>query len=70
MLLRLTLARVATVSAGAVLLIFDVVVGRTAAYLASGFVVLLIIAIAALPAILRRKTNSTPADEETGGQAG
>jgi hypothetical protein len=62
-LLRLTLAGVAAVSAGAVLLIFDVVVGRTAAYLASGFVLLLVIAIAALPAILRRNTNTTPPDE-------
>jgi len=62
-LLRLTLVGVATVSAGAVLLIFDVVAGRTAAYLAAGFVVLLIIAIAALPAILRRNTNATPGND-------
>src|SRR5215208_8191006 len=62
-LLRLTLAGVAAVSAGAVLLIFDVVVGRTAAYLAAGFVVLLIIAIAALPAILRRTTVAPPGND-------
>lgn len=67
-LLRMALAGVAVVSAGAVLLIFDVVVGRTAAYLASGFIVLLIAAIAALPAILRRSTNATFTDED--GSAG
>jgi Family of unknown function (DUF6328) len=59
-LLRLALAGVAAVSAGAVLLIFDVVVGRTAAYLACGFVVLLVVVIAALPAVLRRNTSATP----------
>ncbi len=69
-LLRLTLVGVATVSAGVVLLIFDVVVGRTAAYLATSFVVLLIIAIAALPAILRRKTNATSVNEGNDGRTG
>jgi hypothetical protein len=69
-LLRLALAGVAVVSAGAVLFIFDVVVGRTAAYLASGFVLLLVIAIAALPAILRRNTNGAPVDEGNDGSAG
>jgi len=69
-LLRLALAGVAAVSTGAVLLIFDVVVGRTAAYLASGFVLVLVIAIAALPAILRRNTNTTPTDGGNDGSAG
>jgi hypothetical protein len=62
-LLRLALAGVATVSAGVVLLIFDVVVGRTAAYVATAGVVLLIIVIAALPPILRKRTNATPLDQ-------
>ncbi len=62
-LLRLALIGVAVVSAGTVLLIFDVVVGRTAAYVASGAVLLLIIVLASLPPILRRRTNATPIDE-------
>jgi Family of unknown function (DUF6328) len=61
-LLRLALVGVAAVSAGTVLLIFDVVVGRGAAYLASGGVLLLIIALGALPPILRRRTNATPVE--------
>jgi hypothetical protein len=60
LLLRMALVGVAVVSAGTVLLIFDVVVGRTAGYLASAAVVLLIIAIAVLPPILRNRTNSVP----------
>jgi len=65
-LLRLALAGVATVSAGTVLLIFDVVVGQPEAYLAAGGVVVLIIAIASLPAILRRQTDATPTDDDGG----
>jgi hypothetical protein len=61
-LLRMALVGVAAVSAGTVLLIFDVVVGRSAAYLATACVILLIIAIAALPPILRRRTDATLVD--------
>jgi hypothetical protein len=69
-LLRMALAGVAAVSAGAVLLIFDVVVGRTAAYLACGFVLLLVLLIAALPAVLRRNSSATFTDEGSDRSAG
>ena len=61
-LLRMALVGVAAVSAGTVLLIFDVVVGRSTAYWATACVILLIIAIAMLPPILRRRTDATPVD--------
>jgi hypothetical protein len=58
----MALVGVAAVSAGTVLLIFDVVVGRSTAYWATACVILLIIAIAVLPPILRRRTDATPVD--------
>jgi hypothetical protein len=63
-LLRLALVGVAVVSAGTVLLIFDVVASRSAAYLASAAVLMLIIALAVLPPILRRRTNAMPSGQD------
>jgi hypothetical protein len=52
-ILRVTLAGVALVLAGTVLLIFDVVVGRTAGWVAGGCVAVLLVLIGALPRILK-----------------
>ena len=52
-ILRATLAGVALVLTGTVLLIFDVVVGRTAAWVAAGCVAVVLALIGALPRILR-----------------
>jgi hypothetical protein len=52
-ILRIMLVGVGVVLTGAVLLIFDVVVGRTAALLAAGGTLLMVIVIAALPLVVR-----------------
>jgi Family of unknown function (DUF6328) len=69
-LLRLALAGVAAVSAGAVLLIFDVVVGRTAGFVAAGGVLVLIMVLASLPPILRKRTNAVPVGQEDSRSSG
>ena len=52
-ILRLVLAGVALVLTGAVLLIFDVVVGRRAAWIAAGGTLVFVALLAALPLFLR-----------------
>lgn len=59
LILRVTLAGVALVLTGTVLLIFDVVAGRTAAYAAAGAVLVVIVALAALPVIMVRSGRPT-----------
>lgn len=53
LILRIALVGVAVVLTGTVLLIFDVVVGRTAALIAAGSLVLILVGIATLPQLLR-----------------
>jgi uncharacterized protein DUF6328 len=64
-IMRITLAGVAVMLIGTVLLIFDLVVDRTAAFIAAGVMLLIVIIIAVLPPILRsiRPTHAT--DGET-----
>lgn len=64
-IMRITLAGVAVMLIGTVLLIFDLVVDRTAALIAAGVMLLIVIIIAVLPPILRsiRPTHAT--DGET-----
>jgi small-conductance mechanosensitive channel len=52
-IMRITLVGVAIMLIGTVLLIFDLVIGRSAALIASGGTLLLVIIIAVLPTILR-----------------
>ena len=52
-IMRITLAGVAVMLIGTVLLIFDLVVDRTAALVAAGVMLLIVIIIAVLPPILR-----------------
>jgi hypothetical protein len=52
-ILRIMLVGVGITLTGAVLLIFDVAVGRSAAFVAAGLTLLFVIAIAALPVALR-----------------
>jgi Family of unknown function (DUF6328) len=56
-ILRIMLVGVGVVLTGAVLLIFDVVVGRTAALLAASGTLLMVIVIAALPLVLRMMSS-------------
>ena len=51
--MRITLVGVAVMLIGTVLLIFDLVVGRRAAYIVSGLTLLVVIILAVLPAVLR-----------------
>lgn len=53
LILRAALVGVAAVLTGTVLLIFDVVVGRTEALIAAGALLLVVVGIAALPLLLR-----------------
>jgi hypothetical protein len=53
-LLRITLVGVGIILTGAVLLIFDVVLDRQAAVIAAVLVAVVLVAIAALPHILRK----------------
>lgn len=57
-ILQITLAGVAVVLTGTVVLIFDVTVGTTAAVVAGAVAVLLVVAVALLPAVLRRAARS------------
>lgn len=62
-ILRIVLVGVAVMLIGTVLLIFDLVVGRTAALVMAGVTLLVVIIIAALPLILRgRRQADSPAD--------
>jgi len=62
-ILRIVLAGVAVMLIGTVLLIFDLVVGRTAALVMASVTLLVVIIIAALPLILRgRRQADSPAD--------
>ena len=58
-ILRITLVGVALVLTGTVLLIFDVVVGRRGALIAAGCTLLVLIAIALLPVMLRTVSPSS-----------
>ena len=60
-ILQIMLIGVAVTLTGAVLLIFDVVLGRSAAYVAAGGTVLMVIAIAALPLALRMLSSTDTA---------
>ena len=53
-MLRITLVGVGIILTGAVLLIFDVVLGRTAGLIAAAVVAVVLVGIAAFPHILRR----------------
>jgi hypothetical protein len=61
-LLRITLVGVGIILTGAVLLIFDVVLDRRAAVIAAVLVAVVLVAIAALPHILRNTRVAKPAD--------
>jgi hypothetical protein len=65
-IMRITLAGVAVMLIGTVLLIFDLVVDRTAAFVAAGVTLLIVIILAVLPPILRsnRPTHSADGDTE------
>ncbi len=66
LILRIALVGIGLVLTGTVLLIFDVVVGRPAALIASSLTLLVVVMIAALPLILRLinpPTQSTGADQ-------
>jgi len=63
-ILRITLVGVGIVLTGTVLLIFDVVVGRTSALITACFTLLVVIVIAALPLILRMVSPSNPSDTQ------
>ena len=62
-ILRITLSGVAVMLIGTVLLIFDLVIGRTAAFVIAGVTLLLVIIIGVLPTMLR---GSRPEHPPTG----
>jgi hypothetical protein len=64
-IMRITLTGVAVMLIGTVLLIFDLVVDRTAALVAAGVMLLVVIILAVLPAILRSNRHTHSADGET-----
>ena len=64
-IMRITLAGVAVMLIGTMLLIFDLVVGRTAALVAAGVMLLIVIIIAMLPPILRSIRPTQATDGET-----
>jgi Family of unknown function (DUF6328) len=57
-ILRIALVGIAVMLIGTVLLIFDLVVGRTAALIMAGVTLLVVIIIAALPIALRRNRGT------------
>jgi membrane-bound ClpP family serine protease len=63
-IMRITLVGVAIMLIGTVLLIFDLVVGRSAALIAAGATLLVVIIIAVLPAVVR--SNGQPAQSQDG----
>jgi hypothetical protein len=64
-LMRITLAGVALMLIGTVLLIFDLVLDRTAAFIAAGVMLLIVIILAVLPPILRSIRPAHATDGET-----
>jgi Family of unknown function (DUF6328) len=64
-ILRITLAGIAVMLIGTVLLIFDLVVNRTAALIAAGVMLLVVIILAVLPPMLRSKRSTRSADLQT-----
>jgi Family of unknown function (DUF6328) len=64
-LMRITLAGVAVMLIGTVLLIFDLVLDRTAAFIAAGVMLLIVIILAVLPPILRSIRPAHATDGET-----
>jgi hypothetical protein len=59
-IMRITLVGVAVMLIGTVLLIFDLVLDRRAALIAAGATLLLVIALAVLPRILRSRSTESP----------
>jgi hypothetical protein len=64
-IMRITLAGVAVMLIGTVLLIFDLVVDRTAALVAAGVMLLVVIILAVLPPILRSNRSTHSADGQS-----
>jgi Family of unknown function (DUF6328) len=64
-IMRITLAGVAVMLIGTVLLIFDLVLDRTAALVAAGVMLLVVIILAVLPPVLRSNRPTQSADHQT-----
>jgi uncharacterized membrane protein YqjE len=65
-IMRITLAGVAVLLIGTMLLIFDLVLDRSAALVAAGATVLVVIVLAALPVLLRsQRSTHSPEDQST-----
>lgn len=64
-IMRITLVGVAVMLIGTVLLIFDLVVGRTAALVAAGVMLLVVIILAVLPPVLRSNRPTQSTDDQT-----
>jgi Na+/H+-dicarboxylate symporter len=67
-IMRITLVGVAVMLIGTVLLIFDLVLDRRAAFIAAGVTLLIVVVLAVLPRILRssRSTESSEAQTKSG----
>jgi hypothetical protein len=63
-LVQIALAGVSLVLIGTMLLIFDVVAGRTAGYLAAALTLVVAVGIFALPRVLRRRPGANPTQAE------
>jgi hypothetical protein len=61
-IMRITLVGVAVMLIGTVLLIFDLVLDRSAALIAAGAILLLLIVLAVLPRVLR--SNGSPEKDQ------
>jgi hypothetical protein len=65
-MMRITLVGIAVMLIGTVLLIFDLVLDRSSALIAAGVTLLIVIVLAALPAILRsNRSTHSPEDQTT-----
>lgn len=64
-IMRITLVGVAVMLIGTVLLIFDLVVGRTAALVAAGVMLLVVIILAVLPPVVRSNRPTQSTDDQT-----
>jgi Family of unknown function (DUF6328) len=65
-IMRITLVGVAVMLIGTVLLIFDLVLDRSAALIAAGATLLVVVMLAVLPVILRSKQSTySPEDQES-----
>jgi Family of unknown function (DUF6328) len=62
-IMRITLAGVAIMLIGTVLLIFDLVIGRRAAFSVAGVTLLVVIIIAVMPAVLRWNRRSAQSED-------